>query len=150
MDELSEESANKKKKSDLSSSAKTPIITLSGHTENISSCKWIDDKTACTAGWDHSIKLWDVFIGQETQTLKSLNKIFLSIDYSQVNQLICAGLNDSVIRIYDPRSNEGNLVKISLTSHTGWVSAVHWSKTNENLLVSGSYDNLAKLWDIRK
>jgi WD40 repeat protein len=150
VDELPDESLNKKKKSDMSSTVKTPIITLAGHTENISSCKWIDDTTVVTASWDHSIKVWDMFAGHEVHTMKSLSKIFLSIDYSPVNKLIAAGLNDSVIRVYDHRSNEGNLVKISLTSHTGWCPSVCWSRTNENLLVSGSYDTLAKLWDIRK
>ncbi len=86
---------------------KTPIITLAGHAESISSCKWMDEKNVCTASWDHSIKLWDMFTGQETKTLKSLNKIFLSVDYSPLSKLIAAGLNDNFVRIYDPRSNEG-------------------------------------------
>ena len=110
----------------------------------------MDDTNVCTASWDHSIKLWDMFAGQETRTLKSLNKIFLSIDYSPLNNLIAAGLNDSFVRIYDPKSKEGNIVKSTLTSHSGWVSSVFWSRTNENMLLSGSYDNLAKLWDMRK
>jgi ribosome biogenesis protein YTM1 len=150
VEELPDESVTKKKKSELTSTVKTPIITLAGHTETVSACKWIDETTVVTASWDHSIRLWDVFAGHDKQTMKSPSKIFLSIDYSPVNRLIAAGLNDSIIRLYDHRSNEGNLVKISLTSHTGWCSSVFWSRTNENLLVSGSYDNLAKLWDIRK
>ncbi|CAF1028187.1 unnamed protein product [Brachionus calyciflorus] len=148
-DELEESVITKKKKSDVPSRVKTPIITLSGHSENVSSCKWMDDKTACTASWDHSIRLWDLFTGQETKMLKSSNKIFLSIDYSKLNGLISSGSNDSLVRIYDPRSNEGNLVKISLSSHSAWVSSVAWSKSNQNQLVTGSYDNTAKLWDIR-
>lgn len=140
---------NKKSKSDVPTTVKTPIMTLAGHTESISSCKWIDDKTACTGSWDHSIKLWDLFTGQETRTLKSSNKIFLSIDHSKLNNLIVAGLNDNHVRIYDPKSKEGNIVKFTLTSHTGWCSSVFWSRTNENMLISGSYDNLAKLWDLR-
>lgn len=110
----------------------------------------MSEKTVCTASWDHSIKLWDVFVGQETRTLKSVNKIFLSIDYSPLNQLIAAGLNDSHIRLFDPRSNEGATVKSTLSSHAGWCPSVSWSRTNEHLLVSGSYDMKAKLWDIRK
>ena len=86
---------------------KTPIITLAGHSESISSCKWMDETNVCTASWDHSIKLWDMFTGQETKTLKSLSKIFLSVDYSPLSKLIAAGLNDNFVRIYDPRSNEG-------------------------------------------
>jgi len=144
-----EEVQNKKSKSDLVSLTKTPLITLAGHTESISSCKWMDDTNVCTASWDHSIKLWDMFAGQETRTLKSLNKIFLSVDYSPLSNLIAAGLNDNFVRIYDPRSNEGNIVKLTLSSHAGWVSSVFWSRTNENMILSGSYDNLAKIWDTR-
>lgn len=110
----------------------------------------MDDKTACTGSWDHSIRVWDMFSGQETRCLKSSNKIFLAVDYSPFKNLIAAGLNDNHIRLYDPRSNEGNIVKMTLTSHTGWCSSIFWSRTSENMMVSGSYDNLAKLWDIRK
>ena len=110
----------------------------------------MSENTACTSSWDHSIKLWDIFIGQETRSLRSPNKIFLSIDYSDLNQMIIAGLNDNHIRMYDPRSNEGNIVKATFTSHTGWCSSVAWSKTDPNLFVSGSYDMKAKLWDLRR
>ena len=110
----------------------------------------MSDKNACTGSWDHSIKLWDIFIGQETRSLKSANKIYLALDYSPLNELIAAGLNDSYIRLYDPRSTEGNIVKITLSSHTGWCTSVCWSTTDTNLLVSGSHDMKTKLWDIRK
>jgi ribosome biogenesis protein len=109
----------------------------------------MDDKQICTCSWDHSIKIWDMFAAQETRTLQSQNKIFLSIDYSSLNNTLIAGLSDRHIRLYDPRSNEGSLVKSTFTSHNGWISNVQWSKQNEYLFVSGSYDCLAKLWDTR-
>lgn len=40
-------------------------------------------------------------------------------------------------------------MKNTFTSHTQWVQAVRWSKTEENLFISGGYDNLVKLWDWR-
>lgn len=144
-----EDKSNKKSKSETKTTNKTPLITLSGHAENISACKWMSETRVCTASWDHTIKVWDVHAAQETNTLASQNKIFLAIDYSQLNNLIVAGLNDRHVRLYDPRSNEGSFVKGIFTSHTGWCTSVAWSKKNANLFVSGSYDNVAKLWDVR-
>ena len=110
----------------------------------------MDETNVCTASWDHTIRLWDMHSAQEKCTLSNNSKIFLSIDYSNLNNLIIAGVNDRHIRLYDPRSTEGTLVKSTFTSHTGWGSTVAWSKDNQNLFVSGSYDCLLKLWDIRR
>jgi len=46
--------------------------------------------------------------------------------------------------------SDGSIVKCTYTSHAGWVSSVAWSKTNEHQFLSGSYDNLMKLWDKRR
>jgi len=35
-------------------------MTLSGHSEGISSTAWINETTLCSASWDHSIRLWDL------------------------------------------------------------------------------------------
>ncbi len=44
---------------------------------------------------------------------------------------------------------ETSVVQGTLTSHKGWVVAVHWSPDMENHLVSDSYDSTVRLWDIR-
>lgn len=37
----------------------------------------------------------------------------------------------------------------SLKSSQGWVSCLRWNPSNENHIVSTSYDGSVKLWDIR-
>ena len=37
----------------------------------------------------------------------------------------------------------------ALTSHSLWISCVKWSPNKENQLLSGSYDTVVKVWDVR-
>merc|ERR1712142_751615 len=127
---------------------RTPLLTLAGHNEGVSSLEWMEEKKVASASWDHTIKLWDVETAREEKLIQG-NKVFIDISFSKLNRLIAAGSCDRHVRICDPRSQEGSIVKSSLTHHTGWVSSVAWSPTNDNLLLSGSYDAVAKLWDLR-
>lgn len=134
---------------------KAPLMTMSAHTEAITGCVWITDshsenETAevATCSLDNTIRTWDIEVGQSKLILNG-SKPFLSLSYSPLNHYLISGSCDRHVRLWDPRSNDGVLVKSTYSSHQAWISSVEWSKDNENQFISGSYDNVVKEWDMR-
>jgi len=136
------------KRSKTAVGTRTPEITLEGHREAISSVQWMDNHSILTASWDHTMKIWDLNMGAINHEMTG-NKSFFCANYSALNQLIITASPDKNLKLYDPRSKQGTIVKSTFAGHTQWVQCVQWSKTDEHLFISGSYDNNVKLWDNR-
>nr|XP_039252869.1 ribosome biogenesis protein wdr12-like [Styela clava]XP_039252871.1 ribosome biogenesis protein wdr12-like [Styela clava] len=146
---------NKKKRQRIEQRGVTrvPKSTLAGHREAVSSLVWLSSSDLCSVSWDHTINVWDINEGKEKLNLRGA-KVFLACDYSFHSNLLATGSSDRHIRIWDPRGKDeifskGSLIKCNLTSHTGWITCVKWSPSNQYQLVSGSLDYTVKLWDIR-
>lgn len=125
-------------------------MTLAGHKEGISGVTWFDSKTEiCSASWDHTIKIWDTELGGMKQELVG-NKSFFDVSYSNQSKLLITAAAERTLRLYDPRSKDGTLVKSAYTSHTGWVTCCDWRGDDNGIqFLSGSHDNVLKLWDLR-
>uniref|UniRef100_A0A8C5EEU0 Ribosome biogenesis protein WDR12 n=1 Tax=Gouania willdenowi TaxID=441366 RepID=A0A8C5EEU0_GOUWI len=136
-DEEEEEEAadrpRKKQKTQQLGLTRTPLMTFSGHNEAVSSVLWSDNEEVCSASWDHTIRLWDAETGSMKSTLVPPRSSSIHFFYSSLHLFL----------------SDGSLVLLSLTSHTGWVTAVKWAPSHEHQLVSGSLDHLVKLWDTR-
>nr|CAD7431798.1 unnamed protein product [Timema monikensis] len=143
-----ESAAKKLKTAHGKSQIRTPVMTLSGHKEAVSAVVWSDIGELCTASWDHTIRLWDAEQGGIKTEIVG-NKSFFDADWSPINRTLITASADRHVRLYDPRSKEGSLVKTTFTSHNQWVQSVRWSTTDEHLFISGAYDQQVKLWDTR-
>lgn len=148
MDDSGEPSSKKLRGGTRSTTTRTPLHTLKGHKESISSTNWIDNHTVCTASMDHTIKFWDCELYGISNEIVD-QKAFLSASWSPLSNTLLASSADRHIRLYDPRSTEGTICKTMFTSHSLWVSSVTWSKYDTHLFLSGSYDSTVKMWDTR-
>ncbi|KAI8149385.1 WD40-repeat-containing domain protein [Fennellomyces sp. T-0311] len=136
------------KKSDRK--VKTNVSTLEGHVGAVNAVTFdgAESNIVYSGGWDHSIRSWDTE-QQVNLVTKNCEKVVLDVDYSSRSRLIATGHADTVLRLWDPRSEDGANVKLALRGHSGWVSSVSWSHVSEYLLCSGSYDATVRVWDIR-
>ncbi|XP_043492313.1 ribosome biogenesis protein WDR12 homolog [Polistes fuscatus] len=125
-----------------------PKRTMKGHKESISGITWSDKTEIITSSWDHTIKIWDSELGGIKHEIMG-DKSFFDIDYSELSRTAITASADKHVRLYDPRSTEGEVVKAMFTSHTQWVQTVRWSTIDDHLFLSGACDNELKLWDTR-
>jgi len=131
---------------------RSPILTASGHSEAVtSSCLHVNhsDK-AYTGSLDHSIRLWDIEVGQERAKIDTARAV-LGLSQSS-DQIIAAASTDRHLRLYDDRVGESGVkvgVKSTLSFHAGWISCVKFNPLNPLQVLTGSFDKLAVLWDIR-
>lgn len=143
-----EEPAAKKSRGKNDETVRTPLHTLEGHKEAISSASWIDNSSIVTASMDHTIKIWDAELYGIKNDIVG-QKAYFSCSWSNLNNNLITASADPHVRLYDPRSTEGSICKTTFISHTNWVSSVQWSNYSEYLFISGGYDSHVKLWDTR-
>jgi len=104
------------------------VHTLQGHTSKVSCCAWSpDDSQLLTAGYDRTVKLWDVKV-----TPESLRFFFGFFPTLYLNAM----LTDSSLF-----SNQTAVLKSTFQRHNDVVSCLAWLPDGERF-VSGSDKNL--------
>ncbi|KAG0175132.1 hypothetical protein DFQ30_000615, partial [Apophysomyces sp. BC1015] len=101
-----------------------------------------------SAGMDSKLSLYDFETGKSiVDSIDADTKAgYTAVDFHPDGMILGAGTGDSVVRIWDIKSQT---VAASFGDHTGKISAVAFSE-NGYILATASQDNLVKIWDLRK
>eukprot|EP00752_Nemacystus_decipiens_P004205 g3843.t1 len=122
-----------------------------GHRHSVSVVQWypVDTGLFVSGGMDGVVKLWDTNTLDVALEFDFKDKVFtaaMSASTGQ-NHLIAVGSDSPQARLCDIRSGA---FAHALTGHSEAVWACAWSPRSEFLLATGSADQTARLWDIRR
>ncbi len=79
--------------------------TLSAHSWTVSSLAFSASGALFSGSWDHTIKLWDIEMGQETAVLRGHTDSVLAISLDESRQLLASSSRDQTIRLWEAPSH---------------------------------------------
>mmetsp|Transcript_21850 Transcript_21850/g.38993 ORF Transcript_21850/g.38993 Transcript_21850/m.38993 type:complete len:493 (-) Transcript_21850:57-1535(-) len=152
-----------------------PLRPFEGHSHAVSSLAWPNALTFYSAGWDHSIRQWDVEMGANVATYNGSKALYAVAASPSQPSTVAFGGADKALRLWDSRSGRGESINVrGVGLHDSWISSIRFYGDNssgathkkngegalnvgslapqsgtEYLLVTASYDCTVKLWDIR-
>jgi hypothetical protein len=110
------------------------IRTLSGHTDAVRSLVQLDDQYIASAGWDCTVRIWDLQKEMDENNKQVHNDILPAMDASTNNASIASSeLNSSCVGI--------------LRGHSAWVYALAYIPSTQSL-ISGSGDKTLRVTDL--
>ncbi len=123
----------------------SPLQTLTGHSNLVTSVAYSPDGKTLASGGDKTIKLWAVKTGNLLQTFTGHSNLVTSVAYSPDGKTLASASNDNTIKLWAVKT--GNLLH-TFTGHSYWVGSVAYSPDGQTL-ASASNDNTIKLWDVK-
>ncbi|KAJ1558614.1 hypothetical protein HK096_009018 [Nowakowskiella sp. JEL0078] len=115
-------------------------------------CDWQQTSgTLLVSGDTNKIKVWDMereLFVQDVPTHTTASVTTITSDRMSGN-LIVAGFNDGVVRVFDSRIHPRDSVLLEYKEHQSSVLRVHLHNGISPLLVSGSKTGDVRFWDVR-
>jgi COMPASS component SWD3 len=103
---------------------------------------------------DGKITHWHTTSGKALHTMIEQDNPLMCLDYSSDGTLFATAGNDKLVRVYED-STKSLLSVMKSTSfsqpgHSNRIFALNFHKENQNLLISGGWDNTVQFYDIRQ
>nr|XP_043628243.1 U5 small nuclear ribonucleoprotein 40 kDa protein [Erigeron canadensis] len=127
----------------------SPIMLLSGHQSAVYTMKFNPAGTTIASGsHDREIFLWHV-TGEckNYMVLKGHKNAVLDLEWNSDGSQIISASSDKTLRAWDVET--GKQIK-KMSEHSSFVNSCSPSRRGPPLVVSGSDDGTAKLWDLRQ
>ncbi|KAH9835016.1 WD40 repeat-like protein [Rhodofomes roseus] len=135
---------------------KAPLSVLKSHTARVSKAVFGRGEGAAqeaySCGFDSTIRVWDVENGVCTQTIAASSKPFLDLALTPAGTSALACATDRTVSQYDFRTAATNISASAaslLHPATPSCVAVPPPSGAEHQLLTGAYDGIVRLWDLR-
>ncbi|KCV69731.1 methylated-DNA-[protein]-cysteine S-methyltransferase [Fonticula alba] len=129
-----------------------PTKSLKGHSHFVSDVAVSSDgQFALSASWDKTIRLWNLALGETSQTFIGHTGDVLSVAFSADDRQIISGSRDSQVKVWNTRGE--NKFTLTENGHTDWVNCVRFIPPSADpkapvCFISASADKTVRTWNM--